>query len=282
LPAAIEHVVAHLLADTASDPALIAMALTPPDLAYVAAMESTLDADGIVHARDFLVRALAARLRPAFEAVIARHRPVAAYAPNQAQIGPRRLRNVALRYVGWLDDAPARATVLGQFDAADNMTDAIAALAAVKDSDSQERHDLFARFEARWRDEPLVLDKWFALEATSHRDGTLDRVKALLTHPRFNARNPNRVRSVVGAFALRNFARFNAEDGKGYALVADQVLLLDPANPQLAASIAGAFNLWKRFPEPRRGAMKASLERIAREPGLSPDVSEIVTRTLED
>jgi aminopeptidase N len=162
------------------------------------------------------------------------------------------------------------------------MTDAIAALGALKDSDAPERHDLYARFEARWRDEPLVLDKWFALEATSHRDGTLDRVKALLTHPRFNARNPNRVRSVVGAFALRNFARFNAEDGKGYALVADQVLLLDPANPQLAASIAGAFNLWKRFPEPRRGAMKASLERIAREPGLSPDVSEIVTRTLED
>jgi aminopeptidase N len=282
LPAVLEQVVAHLLADTRSDAALLALALSPPDLAYVAAMETTLDVDGVVAARRHLMQALAERLRPAFEDVIARLRPAAEYAPTQSQIGPRRLRNVALRYLGALDDPMSRAIAIEQYDAANNMTDAIAALGALKDSDAPERHDLYARFEARWRDEPLVLDKWFALEATSHRDGTLDRVKALLTHPRFNARNPNRVRSVVGAFALRNFARFNAEDGKGYALVADQVLLLDPANPQLAASIAGAFNLWKRFPEPRRGAMKASLERIAREPGLSPDVSEIVTRTLED
>jgi aminopeptidase N len=90
------------------------------------------------------------------------------------------------------------------------------------------------------------------------------------------------VRSLVGAFALRNFARFNAIDGEGYAFVADQVLALDLANPQLASSIAGAFNLWKRFPEPRRGRMKAALQRIAREPALSPDVGEIVNRTLED
>ena len=162
------------------------------------------------------------------------------------------------------------------------MTDTIAALAAIKDSDAPERHDLYARFEARWRDEPLVLDKWFALEATAQRDGTLERVKSLLAHPRFNARNPNRVRSLVGAFALRNFARFNAADGGGYSFVAEQVLALDPANPQLASSIAGAFNLWKRFPEPRRAQMKAALERIAKEPTLSPDVGEIVSRTLDE
>ena len=282
LPAVLEQVVAHLLVDTRSDPALIALALSPPDLAYVAAMEATLDADGVVAAREHLMRELAVRLRPAFEATIVRHRPATDYAPTQAQIGPRRLRNVALRYLGVLDDVPARALAIAQYDAADNMTDAIAALGALKDSDAPERHDLYARFEARWRDEPLVLDKWFALEATSHRGDTLERVKTLLAHPRFNTRNPNRVRSLVGAFALRNFARFNAADGAGYAFVANQVLALDAANPQLASSIAGAFNLWKRFPEPRRTQMKQALMRIAREPGLSPDVSEIVTRTLED
>ncbi len=282
LPVALEHVVAHLLADAHSDPALIAATLTPPDLAYVAAMEATLDVDGIVAAREFLMQALAAKLRPAFEGLVARHRPELAYAPASPQIGTRRLRNVALRYLGTLDDAPSRALAIAQYDAADNMTDAIAALAALRDSDAPERHDLYARFEARWRDEPLVLDKWFALEATSQREGALGRVKTLLAHPRFNVRNPNRVRSLVGGFALRNFARFNAADGGGYAFVADRVLALDPSNPQIASSIAGAFNLWKRFPEPRRVAMKSALERIAKEPTLSPDVAEIVSRTLDD
>jgi aminopeptidase N len=282
LPHVVEHVVARLLTDTAGDPALIAMALTPPDPAYVAAMEATLDADGIAAARVHLVRELASRLRPAFEEVVARHAAPRSYAATQAQIGPRRLRNVAMRYLGALDDTAARALAIAQYNDADNMTDTIAALAAIKDSDAPDRHDLYARFEARWRDEPLVLDKWFALEATSQREGTLDRVKSLLAHPRFNARNPNRVRSLVGAFALRNFPRFNAPGGEGYAFVADQVLALDPANPQLASSIAGAFNLWKRFPEPRRAHMKTALERIAKEPTLSPDVAEIVSRTLED
>jgi len=107
-------------------------------------------------------------------------------------------------------------------------------------------------------------------------------VQALLAHPRFNARNPNRVRSLVGAFALRNFARFHAADGGGYAFAADQVLTLDATNPQLAATVASAFNLWKRFPEPRRGRMQAALQRIAAAPGLSPDVTEVVNRTLAD
>jgi aminopeptidase N len=112
------------------------------------------------------------------------------------------------------------------------MTDTVAALSALKDGVSAERDDLFARFEAKWRDEPLVLDKWFTLEALSSRADTLARVQALLAHPRFNARNPNRVRSLVGAFALRNFARFHAADGRGYAFAADQVLMLDATNPQ--------------------------------------------------
>jgi aminopeptidase N len=111
---------------------------------------------------------------------------------------------------------------------------------------------------------------------------TLARVKALLAHPRFNARNPNRVRSLVGSFVLRNFTRFHDEDGAAYAFAGDQVCALDPTNPQLAASVASAFNLWKRFPEPRRGRMRAVLERIAATPGLSPDASEVVTRTLAD
>ena len=162
------------------------------------------------------------------------------------------------------------------------MTDTIAALAALKDTMSPERDRLFAQFEAKWRDEPLVLDKWFALEARSQRADALARVKALLAHPRFNARNPNRVRALVGAFALGNFARFHAADGAGYAFAADQALALDATNPQLASMIASAFSLWKRFAPPRRAKMEAALVRISKTPNLSPDVREIVTRSLSD
>jgi aminopeptidase N len=108
----------------------------------------------------------------------------------------------------------------------------------------------------------------------------LDTVRSLIAHPRFNARNPNRVRSLVGAFALGNFAAFHARDGSGYAFTAEQVRALDATNPQLASTIAGAFNLWKRFAEPRRAMMQRCLARIARAAKLSPDVREVVTRTL--
>ncbi len=282
LPTSLANLVRNLLADAKTDPALLALALTPPDIGYVAALERRIDVDGMLAARDCILHGLGSQLRPQFEAVVARHQPREPYAPTQAQIGPRRLRNVGLRYMGGLDDARAEALAVAQYDASDNMTDAIAALGALRDSRSAARDDLFARFEARWRDEPLVLDKWFALEATAQRDDVLARVRSLLAHPRFNARNPNRVRALVGAFALHNFRGFHAGDGSGYAFTADQVLALDPANPQLAATLSGAFSLWKRFTEPRRGAMKAALVRIASAKALSPDVSEVVTRTLED
>jgi aminopeptidase N len=282
VPDSLSAMVAGLLEDTASEPALLAMALTLPDPAYVAALEPVLDVDGVSTAWHRLQRELALRHRALFERTESSRRPAGAYAPSEAQIGQRSLANACLRYVGAIDDAAARRRAAQRYDRAGNMTDAIAALAAVKDSAASDRDDLFARFEARWRDEPLVLDKWFALQARSQRDDALMRVKSLLTHPRFNARNPNRVRSLVGAFALGNFPRFHARDGAGYAFTADQVLALDPANPQLASALAGAFNLWKRFPDPRRGAMERALTRIARTPGLSPDVREVVMRTLED
>ncbi len=282
VPPTLVRVVEHLLDDTASDPALIALALAPPDTAWLASLETTIDADGIVAARERVVCDLAAALRSRFEQVYERHRPSEPYAPTTGQIASRKLRNTALRYLNSLNDARTRALAVTQFAGADNMTDSIAALASLRDGASAERDDLYARFESRWRDEPLVLDKWFALQATSLREDTLARVRSLLAHPRFNARNPNRVRSLVGAFALRNFARFHAADRSGYAFVAEQALALDPLNPQLAATLAGAFNLWKRFAEPRRESMRRQLERIAAAPRLSPDVYEVASRTLAD
>jgi Aminopeptidase N len=201
---------------------------------------------------------------------------------TRQRIASRSLSNACLCYLGILDDAAAHALATEQYQRADNMTDSMGALFALRNSKSPPRDDLYASFETRWRDEPLVLDKWFALQAGSSRADTLATVRSLLGHPRFNARNPNRVRSLVGTFALHNFVRFNARDGAGYAFVADQVRALDRANPQLAATVAGAFNLWKRHAEPRRSEMERCLERIARTPSLSPDVGEIVSRALAD
>jgi aminopeptidase N len=280
LPPSLCRIVEKLLADRVSDPAFIALALAPPDASYVASMETVLDADGVVAARAFLLRELATALRVQFDRAYHDRRVRASYAPSNDQTGSRKLANMCLRYLGCVDDPTARALAVVHYDSSDNMTDTFAALVALKDGATPERDALFARFEDRWREEPLVLDKWFALEAQAERSDTLNRVQSLLAHPRFNARNPNRVRSLVGAFALRNFARFHARDGRGYAFAADQVLALDATNPQLAATVAGAFNLWKRFAQPRRGLMQAALQRIAAAPGLSPDVTEVVTRTL--
>jgi aminopeptidase N len=280
LPPMQPRVVRRVLADDASDGSLRARALAPPNAAYVASLEPVIDPDGIVAAVTYIERTLAASLHDDFVAAYRHVRPRAAYAWEPLQAGQRSLANRCLRYLGALDDDFGHALVAEQFDTGDNMTDSIGALAALRDSRSRVRDVLFARFETKWRDEPLVLDKWFEMQAQSARDDTLDNVRSLLAHPRFNARNPNRVRALVGAFTLRNFSRFNAADGAGYAFAAEQVRTLDPINPQLAAAIAGAFNLWRRFDEPRRAQMQQGLQRIARTRGLSPDVAEVVTRTL--
>jgi aminopeptidase N len=282
LPATVSRVVGELLGNTARDRAQTALALTLPDPSYVAALEPMLDVDGVMTAWRFMRRELARAHRTAFESVYASHRSGKAYAFDSVQAGMRRLANACLAYLGALDDRGARALAIAQYESSDNMTDAAGALHAIKDSASPERDDLYARFEARWRDEPLVLDKWFMMQAKSLRDDTLETVRRLLVHPRFNARNPNRVRSLVGAFTLGNFERFHAIDGSGYAFAAEQVLALDRTNPQLASTVACAFNLWKRTSGTRRGMMQAALARIAQAPDLSPDVTEIVTRTLED
>jgi aminopeptidase N len=281
LPPLLTRVVRTLLADETVDPALRALALALPDASYVAALEASIDPESVTVASVHLQKSLARELRGELEHAYVRHRPRDPYAPTQAQVGARSLSNLCLHYLCSIDDEGAHAIARRQYDAADNMTDSIAPLGALRDSHSATRDALYSRFENRWRDEPLVLDKWFALQARSLRDDTLATVRSLISHPRFNARNPNRVRSLVGAFALGNFARFNAVDGSGYAFAAEQVRALDPINPQLASTIAGAFSLWRRFAEPRRTMMRQCLERIARVEQLSPDVSEIVARSLQ-
>ena len=160
------------------------------------------------------------------------------------------------------------------------MTDYEAALACLIEVEAPERDQAVERFYARWKDEPLVVDKWFRVQAFSTLPRTFERVVELVRHPAFTLRNPNRARSLIGAFAVGNQVRFHAADGKPYAFLADQVLELDALNPQVAARIVSAFNPWRRFDQGRQQHARLQLERIAGHPGISRDVGEIVGRAL--
>ncbi|MBI3150249.1 MAG: aminopeptidase N [Betaproteobacteria bacterium] len=269
-----------LLLDVRGDPALRALAIAPPDFGYVAEQQTTIDVDGIHHAREFLRREIATRLREEFTASYFANRPAGPYRLAQEDVAQRALANASLAYLGAIDDAAARNLALEQFRQADNMTDAQAALTALNDSAGPERTAALVAFHNRWQHEPLVLDKWLALQAVSALPDAVATVKSLLSHPAYDSRNPNRIRALLGSFALRNWLRFHAPSGEGYALLADQILVLDAQNPQVAARLAAAFNHWRRFDARRQNAQKSELEHLLAAPKLSPDVYEIVSKAL--
>ena len=160
------------------------------------------------------------------------------------------------------------------------MTDRMAALETLAMHDRAGRGDALEDFYKRYADDPLIIDKWLALQAAIPEPGTLDRVKSLTAHPAFSMANPNRVRSLIGAFAQANHTQFNRVDGAGYDFVADIVLELDPKNPQVAARIIGAFRSWRALEPNRRVRAQLTLRRVSQAPSLSRDVHDIVARTL--
>ncbi len=179
------------------------------------------------------------------------------------------------------DDAQGRALCLEQFHAAHNMTDVIAALGLLADSHAPEREAALTAFHDQWRHDPLVLDKWLAIQASSKRPDTLERVRALTGDPAFSIRNPNKVRSLIGAFAAGNPVRFHDASGAGYAFLADRVLELDALNPQIASRMLRTMARWRRYDEPRQALMQAQLERVLGAAGVSKDVYEIAAKSLE-
>jgi aminopeptidase N len=177
------------------------------------------------------------------------------------------------------DDDAAAEIADHHYRSATNMTDMIAGLAALSRMNSQKRDDAFALFYDRFRSDPLVLDKWMMLQAGSPLPGTVDGVRALMTHPHFDIKNPNRVRSLVGAFS-GNHLRFHARDGRGYALVGETVRALDGLNPKMSAGMASAFENWRRYDADRQGLMRAELEKTLKTEGISPNLFEVVTKIL--
>ncbi len=237
---------------------------------------AVVDPDRLHESRNALRRALAAALKEDLSKAYESLRSKTAYSPDARSIGRRSLRNLCLGYLGELGESKL---AYAQFRAADNMTDAMAALGVLANLDCPEREPALAAFYEKWRNEPLVVDKWLAVQAASRLPTTLDTVKQLMKHPAFDLKVPNRVYALIRTFAS-NHVRFHAAGGAGYAFLADQVSALNGLNPQMAARMARAFDRWRRFDETRKSLAKRELERIRDNDKLSKDVAEIVGKAL--
>jgi len=270
--------VRRTLADPSLDPAFTADAVLPPSESFIGDQMTVVDPEKIRLARDAMRSELGRALEPLWRAAYA-STAANRYEYSPAAKGARRLKTVALNYLmaAGAKDAPALAR--RQYDEADNMTDRQGALGALVSSDSPERHGALAAFYERYRADPLVLDKWFTVQALSTRDDTLAAVEGLAGHPDFTLSNPNRMRSLVGAFAANQRA-FHDVSGRGYRFLADMILAVDRLNPQTAARLVPPLGRWRRFDSARQDLMKAELERIVATAGLSKDVFEQASKSL--
>ncbi|HEX6828600.1 MAG TPA: DUF3458 domain-containing protein, partial [Burkholderiales bacterium] len=279
VPEAFVAAVRRLLADADRDPAFAAEALTLPSEAYVGEQMEVVDPDAIHAVRTGLRRRLALALRAEFEGAYEEFRVPGPYRPDSVAAGRRALRNLALGYLMELEDTAIRAACLRQFETADNMTDVMAALAALANCDCPERPAALEAFYARWKGEPLVVDKWLAVQAGSRLPTALADVKRLAEHPAFQLHNPNKVYALIRTFA-GNPVRFHAADGAGYGFLADVIIELDALNPQVAARMTRAFDRWRKFDAGRQAHARAALTRIRDTAELSPDVFEVASKAL--
>lgn len=274
--------VSALVRDEDTDKALLAKALVLPSEVYLGQSMPVVPVDALHQARDFVRQALATRLYDDWLALYRGLSSNAAYSLEGPEKARRALKNVALGYLMLSEEDEARELAHAQFHTADNMTEALAALATISASDDPGREGALAVFYEKWQGEPLVIDKWFALQASSPRHDTLSVVQTLTAHPAFTMKNPNRMRALVGGFAVLNQVRFHDASGDGYRFLADAVIELNGFNPQVAARMLGPLVQWRRFDQARQALMRGELERILALEGLSPDVFEVVSKSLKD
>ena len=271
---------ARVLDHASEDRALQAQVLTLPDEEYLSQDMVLIDPVLLHQAREFVRHALAQQLRDRF---LTHYKSMPATAPYERgpdAVGCRALRNICLAYLISLESDDMDELALKQLSTATNMTDGLAALNAVAGSDMQERQSALHCFYQRWKDYPLIVDKWLRAQAMTTRPDALDAVIALIGHDAYDPHNPNKVNALVGGFCFSNPFNFHRADGAGYRFLTDQVTSLDNSNPQLAARLVSALNHWQRYEPLRQQLMKEALERVRKTPQLSRDVAEIVDRAL--
>jgi aminopeptidase N len=262
------------------DHAFTALMLMPPSESELALKISPIDPEAIHTAREAIIRAAAAVHRGMLQKLYDTLRSTGPFSPDSASTGRRALRNTVLRFLTAADDEASAGLAYDHFQRATNMTEMTAGLAALARMAQPQRETAFAEFHDRFRSDPLVLDKWMGLQAMSPLPDTIGRVRSLMTHPVFTMKNPNRVRALIGAFAVGNPLRFHDRSGGGYHLLREVVQALDAINPQTAARMAAAFETWRRYDPERQRMIRSELEAIAAGPGLSNNLYEMVSKML--
>ncbi|WP_029592409.1 aminopeptidase N [Franconibacter pulveris] len=279
LPLHVADAFRAILLDDTIDPALAAEILTLPSQNEMAELFQTIDPQAIAAVHQALTRTLATELADEFLAVYNATK-LEGYRVDHADIGKRALRNICLHYLAFGDVQLADKLVSQQYHSADNMTDALAALAAAVGAQLPCRDALLAEYDEKWHQDGLVMDKWFILQATSPAQNALQKVRELLNHRSFSLSNPNRVRSLIGAFAGSNPAAFHAEDGSGYQFMVEMLTELNSRNPQVASRLIEPLIRLKRYDASRQALMRAALETLRALPNLSGDLYEKISKAL--
>jgi aminopeptidase N len=269
----------RVLTDDRLDPAFREQALLLPTESMIAEQTEVVHPLSIHMARQFVRESIGKRLRAELLAAYAANQTPGEYSPDAGSIGKRALKNLALSCLAAASDPEAIALAEKQFDEAGNMTDRAAALAALVHARVPAADDALARFYDEFEKEPLVVDKWFVMQATAPSTDVAA-VRALMKHPAFTLKNPNRARSLVSAFCTANPVQFHVPDGSGYAFWAEQVIALDALNPQVASRLARAMDRWRRYAPALQVHMKKALQQVSGQKKLSNDVREVVSKAL--
>ncbi|WP_342248051.1 aminopeptidase N [Pseudomonas sp. OTU2001] len=273
-----------VLGNESLDPAMVAEMLSLPGEAYLTEISQVADVDAIHAAREFARQQIAEQLFDALWARYKANREVSrstAYVASAEHFARRSLQNIALSYLMLSGKPQVLEATLEQFEHCDNMTERLTALAVLVNSPFEaERAKALEAFAEHFKDNPLVMDQWFSVQAASALPGGLARVKALMQHPAFTLKNPNKVRALIGAFAGQNLVNFHAADGSGYRFLADLVIELNALNPQIASRQLAPLTRWRKYDDARQALMKGELERILASGELSSDVYEVVSKSL--
>ncbi len=263
-----------------NEPALLAQTLSFPPESYLGEIMDVIDVVAIHETRKFVRKQLAKKLHNQFENIYSENQEKGSYSIDPESMGRRSLKNVCLGYLAEENTPEVIQLCSEQFNMHGNMTDIVGALGVLTHIDCPERESAFNEFEKKWNHNTVVMDKWFTIQAISNLPGTLQKVRELTGHPQYDEKNPNKIRALISSFSRFNQLCFHSADGSGYEFLTEQVLKLDPLNPQTAARLVSVFNNWKRFEENNKTKMKKQLKRIVKTPKLSGDVFEIVSKAL--
>ncbi|NTV12149.1 MAG: DUF3458 domain-containing protein, partial [Zoogloea sp.] len=285
VPQAFGHAFRKLLVDESLDPAFLAQALALPSEAYLLERMQPADPVPLRTALIHVMRELGQAMQADFLSRYLDLQVEGEYRYHPADAGRRALRNLCLRYLLAWGGATAVDLAVKQFEHAENMTERYGAMAALVQSDAPQAVDALAAFHDDFRDDMLVLDKWFALQAGAWRwseraEPALARVRGLLSHPAFTLSNPNKVYSLLGSYFRGNPGEFHRPDGAGYEFWAEQVIVLDALNPQVAARMARALENWRRYAPALQALIRPALEKVSAVEKLSGDVREVIEKAL--